>query len=86
MAHKSRQPERAVRGKMTIPRDRGEKYVAPQLLPGEASGLAWREDEPEGDTVGVELMRRRLTREGAAHDLILKLDTAILRELSRSSR
>lgn len=82
MAHKTREPERMMRGKMTIPRDRGEKYVAPQILPGEASGLAWSMDEPPGGKIGRAIRRRRLSRRGSAHDLIRKLDSAILRELA----
>jgi hypothetical protein len=83
MAHKSREPERLVRGKLTRPHDRGQKYVAPQILPGEDRGSVWsKEESPEG-TVGSELRRRRLERTGEAHDLIQKLDTAILRELAK---
>ena len=83
MAHKSREPERSVRGKLTKPHDRGEKYVAPQILPGEGSGSAWSSDaEAPGETAGQELRRRRNSRRGSAHELIQKLDDAILRELS----
>jgi hypothetical protein len=84
MAHKTREPERLVRGKMTKPRDRGEKYVAPQILPEETEGRSWSKDEavPSGP-VGRVLRRRRLMRRGEAHDLIQKLDFAILRELSK---
>lgn len=79
MAHKTREPERAVRGKMTRPRDRGEKYVAPQILPEETEGA-----EPiPGGPVSREVRRRRLARRGAAHDLIRKLDAAILQQLAR---
>jgi hypothetical protein len=87
MAHKSREPERSVRGKMTRPRDRGEKYVGPQILPGEDSGSAWSNDAvADGETVGQALRRRRLERHGSAHELIQKLDDAILRELAGSRR
>ena len=68
---------------MTRPRDRGEKYVAPQILPGEDSGLAWSRDAVlPGETVGQALRRRRHQRQGSAHELIQKLDEAILRELA----
>jgi hypothetical protein len=83
MAHKSRQQERLVRGKMTIPRDRGEKYVAPQILPGEDTGSAWSRLRAPGGTIQRHVRRERLARIGEAHDLIQKLDTAILRELAK---
>jgi hypothetical protein len=84
MAHKSREPLRAVRGKITRPRDPGEKYVAPQILPGEDVPHAWSNDETPRATVGQELRRKRLEREGDAHDLIRKLDVGILMALAKS--
>jgi hypothetical protein len=83
MAHKSREPQRAMRGKITIPRDRGEKYVAPQILPGEDAGLAWSKDETSGGPISRQLHRQRLARRGDAHDLIRKLDVAILHVLAK---
>jgi hypothetical protein len=83
MAHKTREPERMMRAKMTKPRDRGEKYVAPQILPEERAGRAWSTEETSAGTVGSELRRRRLERTGEAHSLIQKLDFAILRVLAR---
>ena len=71
-----------MRGKM-IPRDRGEKYVAPQILPGEGTGSDWSRLRTPGGTIQREVRRQRLARIGEAHDLIRKLDVAILRELSR---
>jgi hypothetical protein len=84
MAHKTRESERSVRGKMTRPRDRGEKYVAPQMLPGEDAGLAWTRRQEMRGAVRRVLRRRRIARRGPAHDLIRKLDTAILQQLARS--
>ena len=82
MAHKSREPERAVRGKMR-PRDRGEKYVAPQILPEEAAGSAWSKDEAPAKTSSRALRHRRRSNQGEAHDLIRKLDNAILLVLAK---
>ncbi|MFI5349330.1 MAG: hypothetical protein ACHQ2Z_07285 [Elusimicrobiota bacterium] len=68
---------------MTKPRDRGEKYVGPQILPEEAAGLSWSKNgAPAAAAIRV-VRRRRLERHGEAHDLIKKLDFAILRELSK---
>lgn len=82
MAHKSREPGRAVRGKLSRPRDRGEKYVGPQLLPGERAGRPWPRRGDSESVVSQAARRRRLARRGSAHDLIRKLDRAILQQLS----
>ena len=75
MAHKSRQPQRAERGKLR-PRDRGEKYVAPQILPGDAAApSAWK--------ISRKRRRSRLARKGEAHELLRKLGPGQLRELAK---
>ena len=68
---------------MTIPRDRGEKYVAPQILPGEDTGSAWSKVRMPGETIIRARRRSRLARKGEAHELIRKLDPEKLRELAR---
>ena len=83
MAHKSREPERAVRGKLTRPHDRGERYVAPQILPEEAAGSAWSKDEAPAARSSRVLRHRKRAPGGEAHDLIRKLDAAILMELAK---
>lgn len=82
MAHKSREPERSVRGKLTRPHDRGEKYVGPQLLPEERSGQSWPKRDDVDTVISQAARRRRLARRGSAHELIRKLDEAILKQLS----
>jgi hypothetical protein len=80
MAHRSREPGRSVRGKLSRPRDRGEKYVGPQVLPGEAR--AWPRRGDSESVISQAARRRRLARRGSAHELIRKLDRAILQQLS----
>lgn len=80
MAHKSRQPGRSVRGKLSRPRDRGGKYVGPQLLPGE--GRSWPRRGDTESVISQAARRRRIARRGSAHELIRKLDKAILQQLS----
>jgi len=82
MAHKSRQPGRTVRGKLSRPHDRGEKYVGPQLLPAERSGRDWPRRGDSESVISQAARRRRLARRGSAHELIRKLDQAILQQLS----
>jgi hypothetical protein len=81
MAHKSREPERLVRGKLTRPHDRGDKHVGPQFMPGEEEDRTWPRGGP-GGVITHAARRRRLARHGAAHELIKKLDLAILQTLS----
>jgi hypothetical protein len=81
MAHRSREPGRAVRGKVSRPHDRGQKYVAPQVLPGERAGR-WPKRGDSESVVSQAARRRRLARRGSAHELIKKLDQAILKQLS----
>lgn len=80
MAHKSREPGRIVRGKLSRPRDRGEKYVGPQLLPAETR--SWPRRGDRDSVISQAARRRRLARRGSAHELIRKLDRAILQQLS----
>lgn len=80
MAHKSREPGRAVRGKLTRPHDRGDKHVGPQLLPAE--GRAWPRRGDTESVISQAARRRRIARRGSAHELIRKLDKAILLQLS----
>lgn len=63
---------------MTRPHDRGEKYVGPQILPGETSDFA-----TPGWPISRVIRQRRLARTEAAHELIRKLDAAILKELAK---
>lgn len=60
MAHRSKEPGRLQRAKLTVPRDRGEKYAAPDKA---------TDDEPDGLPPGT----RRKGRRGQAHALLLKL-------------
>lgn len=82
MAHKSRAPGRSVRGKLTRPHDRGEKDVGPRLLPSESSGRSWPKRGDADSVISQAARRRRLARRGSAHELIRKLDEAILKQLS----
>lgn len=59
MAHKSGEPGRLQSRKKRLPRDRGEKYVAPPI-----EYYGERSEEPE---------RKGVARSGEAHELVRKL-------------
>jgi len=65
MAHRSKMPGRLQRAKMTVPRDRGEKYAAPSKA---------IDDEPSDLPPGS----RGKGRRGQAHALLLKLKPGAL--------
>jgi hypothetical protein len=58
MAHKSAEPGRLQRGKLTVARDRGEKYAAPPI------DDAWEPLEPL-------LGPRPAVSRGSAHELLI---------------
>lgn len=60
MAHKSGEPGRLIRKKISIPRNRGEKYLAPPIF-------------EYGERPETEPPRRMAARKGEAHELVRRL-------------
>ncbi len=73
MAHRSREPGRLQRRKLTVPRDRGEKYTGPSRE---------TDDEPSSAPPGS----RGTARKGQAHELLMQISSGRPSESSARRR
>lgn len=71
MAHKSGEPGRLIRKKISIPRNRGEKYLAPPIF-----------DYGERPEPGP--APRVIARRGEAHELVRRLKPKEVRGIRRA--